>query len=517
MMEDEAVRMSWLSGRPQRVLNLRRPPDFSTSNIASYAQWSVMDDQIMLTLPSEANATAPSTIYLADINASLERDDDVVEFQEIAKLSFQATRSRLLSNRAGFATVEFREDQSELILRTHDWVGNISREKMTTADSIDGSLVVNGSSIALCVGNDEENDEESLSWCDSSALNQIIIWDTESGDLASIQIPQDERAPQCHKGNFQFATPSYIALGGHIDPSNDKPYAVLRSFSTRPLEEMQGRYFHHHENFEFEENHDAIAIPGSSASNDVVVHHHQYQNRFTVADVGLLTGEIPSEAVPSPWYFTDPDHHKDLFHIFSDKANARTLKGSICDRLPSLVGNKLLVLEHIEEYDHDKDKYHAFKIPHSALGTFQVLYLHDFDQGRCKTLRRLSPHPERQDLEARLKERNPDARVTVVSRMFYTSIEDVDDTEKDTSPEWKTHIRELWEIEQAREKGEAEFPVLEFDDPPEGRDDPRLLFTRSMICLPKIRDGEAFALTTSAILELPLYNADGYVHYFGKE
>jgi hypothetical protein len=60
-----------------------------------------------------------------------------------------------------------------------------------------------------------------------------------------------------------------------------------------PSEKKYGRYFHHHGNFEFSDNHDAIAIPGSSVSSDVIVHHHQHNSRFTVADVGLLTGEIP--------------------------------------------------------------------------------------------------------------------------------------------------------------------------------------------------------------------------------
>ncbi|PNP56627.1 hypothetical protein THARTR1_03323 [Trichoderma harzianum] len=104
-----------------------------------------------------------------------------------------------------------------------------------------------------------------------------------------------------------------------------------------------------------------------------------------------------------------------------------------------------------------------------------------------------------------------------MSRMFYTSIGEEEDTEKDTSTEWKAHMRQVWETKWAREKGEAKVPTLEFDDPPEGCDDPRMLYTRSMICLPKIRDGEAVAMTTSAIIELPTAKADGYVHYFGAE
>ncbi|UKZ49740.1 hypothetical protein TrVGV298_003990 [Trichoderma virens] len=510
-MDDEA-RMSWLSGRPQRVLNLRPPPGFS-GNMEYYAQWSVMDDQIMLALPAKEHATCPSLIYLADINASLSRDDNVVELKQVTELPFLASRVRLLSNRAGFITAEFRESENKLILRTHDWVGSINKEEIISADGIDGEIAVHGSSVALCV---RDGPESPFGNCLGKS-NEIAIWDIESGNATKIKIPQDERGPQCHRGNLQFATPSHIALGGHICPSHDKPYAVLRSIPITPSERNKGRYFHQHENFEYGHNHDAIAIPGSSAHNDVVVHHHQRGNRFTAADVGLLTGEIPSEAQPTPWYFTDRDLFKDFFHVFSDKVNARTLTGSIFDRLPSLVGNRLLVREDIEEYEHDEDNYHGYKASHSSFGTFQVLYLYDFDQGRCKALRQLSPQSERQDLETRLKERNPDANVTVTSRMFYTSIEEEDDREKDTSPEWEAHIRERWEIRWAREKGEAKFPTLEFDDPPEGRDDPRMLFTRSMICLPKIRDGEALAMTTSAIIELPAPNADGYVHYFGTE
>lgn len=107
-MEDEAVRMRWLSGRPRRVLNLRRPPGLSQMN-SYHAQWSVMDDQIMATLPSTTDALSPSTVYLADIKDGLTRDDDTVEFRQIAELPFHAARSRLLSNREGFITAEFRQ------------------------------------------------------------------------------------------------------------------------------------------------------------------------------------------------------------------------------------------------------------------------------------------------------------------------------------------------------------------------------------------------------------------------
>ncbi|PNP56626.1 hypothetical protein THARTR1_03322 [Trichoderma harzianum] len=343
-MEDEA-RMSWLSGRPQRVLSLRRPVELSSTNMEYYAQWSVMDDQIMLTLPSTDSATSPSLIFIADINASLGTDDNVVEFKPPVELSYNATSSRLLGNQAG---------ESKLILRTHNPVDSVNKEQILSAEATDGEIALHGSSVAICIYDGSDN---SFGNCLGKS-NQIAIWDTESGNLTRIDIPQDERAPQCHRGNFQVATPSHIALGGHLDPLHDRPYSLLRSIPITPSEQNKGRLFHQHENFEYGNDHDAIAIPGSSAHNDVIVHHHQRQSRFTVADVGLLTGEIPSEAQPTPGYFMDKDLFKDLFHVFFDKVNARTLYGGLFDRLPSLVGNKLLVQEHIEEYEHDEDNYH---------------------------------------------------------------------------------------------------------------------------------------------------------------
>lgn len=72
-----------------------------------------MDDQILLTFEEEADGTIiehPSSIFLVDVRDILGKDDDVVEFRKIVELPFQATRSRLLSHRAGFVTAEFKEE-----------------------------------------------------------------------------------------------------------------------------------------------------------------------------------------------------------------------------------------------------------------------------------------------------------------------------------------------------------------------------------------------------------------------
>lgn len=84
--------------------------------------------------------------------------------------------------------------EKKLILRTYDWDGNTTKEITVAAASIDGNLVVHGSLVALCVDN-----EPKKGWCINGArtLSQIAIWNLESGDLARIDIPQDDRAPQC--------------------------------------------------------------------------------------------------------------------------------------------------------------------------------------------------------------------------------------------------------------------------------------------------------------------------------
>lgn len=85
-------------------------------------------------------------------------------------------------------------------------------------------------------------------------------------------------------------------------------------------------------------------------------------------------------------------------------------------------------------------------------------------------------------------------------------------------PGWAAYEKELWKVQRARETGEAKFPLLEFDDAPEGQNQNRqILFTRSMICLPRIKEDRKIALTSSAIVYLPKGNADGYAFYFGKE
>lgn len=124
-MAEEAMQTTWLSGRPRRVLTIRSPT--LPSSYTEYREWSFKDDQIMLALPPptaihDARESA-STIYLADIQDGLSREDSVIEFKLIATLSFYAIRTALLSDRAGFFTVEFSaalRDCSKAILEIED-------------------------------------------------------------------------------------------------------------------------------------------------------------------------------------------------------------------------------------------------------------------------------------------------------------------------------------------------------------------------------------------------------------
>lgn len=62
-----------------------------------------------------------------------------------------------------------------------------------SADATDGEIAIHGPSIALCV---RHGSESSFANCLGKS-NQIVIWNTDSGDVTRVEIPQDERAPQC--------------------------------------------------------------------------------------------------------------------------------------------------------------------------------------------------------------------------------------------------------------------------------------------------------------------------------
>lgn len=229
--------------------------------------------------------------------------------------------------------------------------------------------------------------------------------------------------------------------------------------------------------------------------------------------------EKQSDSVPTPKSCVEPDYYDGLFHEISDQDDFRTLSGAPCDGLPSLVENRLLIQQNYCSTTYDKQQYHVVS---SDRYSFDVFYLYDFDQNRCNSLRHLTL-TERQQLETRLKEQNADARVRVVSRR-YCVMDDGEEYyyEQIQFPGWREYDRKLYEIQTAREKGEAEIPLLEFDEAPRGQNqDVHILFLRSMICLPPMREYDSkVALTPSAIVYLPEGGEggkDGYAFYFGKE
>lgn len=229
--------------------------------------------------------------------------------------------------------------------------------------------------------------------------------------------------------------------------------------------------------------------------------------------------EKQSDPVPTPSTCVEPDYYDGLFREISDQDDFRILSGSPCDVLPSLIENRLLIRQRYDSFSHDKQQYHVVA---SHQEKFDVLYLYDFDQNRCNSLRHLTL-PERQLLETRLKRQNIEARVRVVSRRYCVSEDEEDYYYKRIQfPGWMEYDQKLYEIQTAREKGEAEFPLLEFDEAPKGQNqDVHILFTRSMICLLPMREfGGKVALTPSAIVYLPeggKDGEDGYAFYFGKE
>lgn len=68
--------------------------------------------------------------------------------------------------------------ESDLVLRVHNWKGEVTKETTILAAAVGASIVVLGSSIAIYVG---VNPNMLIDGCDVGPLNQIIIWNVDSG------------------------------------------------------------------------------------------------------------------------------------------------------------------------------------------------------------------------------------------------------------------------------------------------------------------------------------------------
>lgn len=206
-------------------------------------------------------------------------------------------------------------------------------------------------------------------------------------------------------------------------------------------------------------------------------------------------------------------------HPFWDHPQySRTIEGTINEFLPSISDNRLLVAFHID----DNPAYDKFASNLNERDS-NVFFLFDFDQTRCNEVCNLTA-TGRTSLESKLLEENADARVRVVERNFYVSIEEEEDMEwspgSQRPPEWSEHLRQLYKIEESRKEGTVEYPVLEFDEAPATlKRNPRILFTRSVLCLPKHaynrRVEHTLALTTSGIVLVPTALGMGHVFLFG--
>lgn len=90
---------------------------------------------------------------------------------------------------------EARNDsEGDLILRVHNWNGEVTKETTILAAAFGGSIAVRGSSVAICVG---VKPSLLIDECDVGPLNQIVTWNVDSGAITRTEIPQDERAPLC--------------------------------------------------------------------------------------------------------------------------------------------------------------------------------------------------------------------------------------------------------------------------------------------------------------------------------
>lgn len=88
----------------------------------------------------------------------------------------------------------------------------------------------------------------------------------------------------------------------------------------------------------------------------------------------------------------------------------------------------------------------------SSGSSLDGLYLYDFDQNRCNTLRQLTLS-EHQQLETRLRQQNIDAQVTMVSRRYFVSTDKEECYHEQIQfPGWAAYNQKLWEVPRARER-----------------------------------------------------------------
>ena len=135
--------MSWLSGKPVRVLSLLWPEHDAiiqrTSDGDGYKRsgsYSVLDDQVLRAFYIHESNERSSTIYLAKIHDAIATNGTTVPFVRLATIPYVVHRIALLPGRAGFASLEFDKEYVFLLTcsaRAHpnDTVHRLSRCVLT--------------------------------------------------------------------------------------------------------------------------------------------------------------------------------------------------------------------------------------------------------------------------------------------------------------------------------------------------------------------------------------------------
>ncbi|KAF8515274.1 hypothetical protein JB92DRAFT_74785 [Gautieria morchelliformis] len=152
---------------------------------------------------------------------------------------------------------------------------NISLEAL--ADNANNLLRLDGE------GNlDRETDSSSILLAD-----EILEWDTVSGTLRTIKIPQNPKAPLVHSTEYMFLNHDKVALAGLV---NEPQQAVLACFSAGTDEPLCQIFSPGASSVERIVLGQAVAHPGSTETSDILIHQH---DRITVFKRGLLSGDVP--------------------------------------------------------------------------------------------------------------------------------------------------------------------------------------------------------------------------------
>ncbi|KAH9950222.1 hypothetical protein B0H21DRAFT_870651 [Amylocystis lapponica] len=525
--------MTWLSGYPRRTKRIVWPTDDAElddadqylTRVSRRDGSDVFDDRIVHVI-SLRIPDLKSLVYVADLH---ENGNDAIVYRKLAILPFFVHRLTLLPSRNGFATLEFNKTARTLTLRVHTEDGVILRQLTESVAAAYGRLVAYGSLLAVCVSSGSTTSAaykalagttEFLSRVDAGGGNtrdfptnlvgdQLLLWDTTQDYATRVNIPQDPKFPMQHSANFALLAGHKVALAGFLSASFGMNSALLKVFSLDSSDVPAKTFTHGRHPGKPVGILRNIVSQGSSEPSDIIVHSHHNGNRLSVFHADLLTGQIKTTASSR-----DPTG---MIETRRYTSHIRTDSVYISSPFPAHAGNRVLALADPAEEELSEDD------EGDAWPPVAHLLLLDFSPTMLQALLELTEE-QRTGLATHLMSENAGAQVRVVTRRFVAPAS-ADDEAEDAEylwptprPEaWKEHLLALYELDEARRRGEIPMSTLEYDERPHNhRAVNGLGYVQTRLALPADVDRARVALTSGAVVEVPAPGKEGRAFYFDE-